>query len=105
MQDFTDGDQLIHGAGDLLDRHIRVDAMLVEDIDTVSFQTRKRLVDNGADSLRAAVETNLWTSIPETEFCGDHHLITDRRQSLSDKFLVRVRPIGLGRIEKCHAAV
>ena len=32
-------DQLFHGARDILDRHLGIDAMLVEEIDDVDLQT------------------------------------------------------------------
>ena len=49
-------DQLLHGAGDVLDRDARVDAVLVEQVDRVRPEPLQRGVDAAPDRLRAAVE-------------------------------------------------
>ena len=49
-------DQLLHRAGDVLDRDARVDAVLVEQVDRVGPEPLQRRVDAALDRLRAAVE-------------------------------------------------
>ena len=39
-------DQVLDGSGDILDRHIRVDAMLVVQIDRLDLQSRERALDH-----------------------------------------------------------
>ena len=72
------GDELAHGAGDILDRHRRVDAVLVEQVDVVGPQPLQRALDGRADVLRAAVgpASDLLAVLePEAELGGDHHLV------------------------------
>src|SRR6266542_747942 len=44
-------DQLLHRAGDVLDRHVRVDAVLVEQVDRVGAEPLQRSLDAAADRL------------------------------------------------------
>ena len=48
-------DQLADGAGDVLDGHVRVDAVLVEQVDRVDPEARERPLRGAADLLRARV--------------------------------------------------
>jgi hypothetical protein len=48
--------QLGHRADGVLDRRVRVDPMLVVQVDVVSAQARQRALDGGADVGRGAVE-------------------------------------------------
>ena len=56
MLDLALLDQLLDGAGDVFDRHVRVDAMLVEQIDTIGLQALQRGLDDGANTLGPAVQ-------------------------------------------------
>ena len=49
-------DQLLHRAGDLLDRHLRVDPVLVEQVDRVGPQPLQRAFDAALDRLGTAVD-------------------------------------------------
>jgi hypothetical protein len=49
-------DQLLDRAGDVLDRDIRVDAVVVEQVDRLDAQPAERPVDAAPDRLRPAVE-------------------------------------------------
>ena len=46
-------DELLDGAGDVLDGDVRVDAVLVEQVDGVGAQAPQGAVDGGADVVRA----------------------------------------------------
>lgn len=48
--------ELTDGAGDVLDRHIGVDAVLVEQVDRVGAQPAQRGIGDALDLLGAAVE-------------------------------------------------
>jgi len=52
-------DQLLHRARHVLDRHLRVDPMLVEQVDGVGLEPPQRGVGDLLDVLRPAVETGL----------------------------------------------
>ena len=56
MLDLPLRDQLLHRAGDLLDRHVRIDAVLVEEVDRFGPQPLERRLDAAPDRLRPAVE-------------------------------------------------
>jgi hypothetical protein len=53
------GDQFLDGAGHVLDRDVRIDAVLVQQIDRVAAQAAERGVHDGADVLRPAVQAAL----------------------------------------------
>lgn len=106
MPDLAFSDQCLDRAGDILDRSIGVDAVLVEEIDDIGLQTLQRLVGHGAYLLRAAVHAAL-AAIGievETEFRGDHHLLAKGGEGLSQKLFVLMGAVGLGRVEEGHAA-
>lgn len=93
-------DQLTDGAGNVLDRHIGVDAVLVEQVDVVGPQPLQGGVRYGSDVFGAGVQACGATLDAETEFSGDDDLISNRFQGLSDEFLIDIRaepsrPLGL----------
>ena len=94
-------DEFLHGAGDLLDRDVRVDAVLVEQVDPISPKPLRRLVDAPNDGLPAAVY------LPgsdrafevEAEFRRDHNLVADGLERLADELLVGERAVELGGVK------
>jgi hypothetical protein len=48
-------DRVLQRAGDVFDRHVRVDMMLIEQVDVVSLQADERRFGDGANVRRAAV--------------------------------------------------
>src|SRR5216684_758892 len=48
-------DQLFHGAGDVFDRHVQIDTMLVEQIDRIHLEPLERRLRNLLDVLRATI--------------------------------------------------
>ena len=48
--------QFLHRAGDVLDRHVRVDAVLIEQIDPIGLQPLQRGLDDLADVRGPAVQ-------------------------------------------------
>jgi hypothetical protein len=83
-------DQLLDGPGDLLDRHVGVDAVLVEQVDPVGAQPPQRVVYARADCLRAAVEPGLAAGAEEVEaeLGRDHDLLAYGFERLADQLLV-----------------
>ena len=53
-------DQLLHGARDVFDRHIRVDAVLIEQVDDVSLEALERSLGDLLDVLGPAIQTSLF---------------------------------------------
>ena len=95
--------------GDILDRHLRVDSVLVVEVDGVDPEPLQRAVDDLPDDLGAARHPPSWLTLDgidvPAEFGGDHHLTPVRRERLADEFLVGVRTVDLGGVEEGDAAV
>ena len=56
--DLALADQVLHGAGDVLDRHVRVDAVLIEEVDAVDLEPLERAVGDLLDVLGPAVQAD-----------------------------------------------
>ena len=107
MLDLAFLDQISDRAGDVFDRHVGVDAVLVEEIDGLDLEPFERALDDLLDVLRPAVEAPL---LPiriefEAELGRDHDLFAHRREGFAQEFFVRVWPVGLGRVEEGDAAL
>jgi hypothetical protein len=102
VPDLALSDQLLHRAGDVLDRDVRIDAMLVEQVDGVDAESLARGLGDTSNLLRPAVEADglagVRVDLP-SELRGDHHASTERLQRLADEFLVDVRAVDLGGVE------
>lgn len=82
-------DEILEGAGRVLDRHGQVNAVLVVQVDAVALQALERLRDHAANALRAAVQAIRDVDL-EAELGGDGDVVAD--QGLGDEFLVHVGP-------------
>jgi hypothetical protein len=96
--------QIFHRAGHILDRHARINPMLVEQVDALDLQSLEHRLDHRTDVLGPAVEPlpsavranqpNLWRSPPVVP-----------GGALRRPVLVVERTVDLGRIEQCHATL
>ena len=106
VPDLARRDQLADRAGDVLDRHVRVDPVLVEEVDHVGAQPlaarRRRPAAMCSGRLSRPVCAPLGVD-REPELGGDHHLVADRRQPLADELLVEERAVDLGGVEERDA--
>ena len=103
VSDFAFADQVLDRAGDIFDRHVRVNAMLIEEIDDAGLQSLERRFGHLLDVFRTAVEAPLLGVLGvdvEAELGCDHDLIAERSERLADQLLVRVRPVDFGGVEK-----
>ena len=99
-------DEFADRAGDVLDRHVRVDAVLVEQVDDVGPQPAQRRVGDPLDLLGAAVEPDRLAVLDApAELRGDHDLVAYRGERLADEFLVDVWAVDLGGVEEGDAAL
>jgi hypothetical protein len=108
MPDLTVGDQLLHCPGDVLDRNVRVDAVLVEQVNPVGPQSRERRIGYLPNVLWAAVESATLAGDRvdvECELGRYDDVIADRGEGLADEFLVSERPVGFGGVEEGDALV
>src|SRR3954471_17768122 len=100
-------DELLDRAGDVLDGDVRVHPVLVEQVDGVCSQATQRALHRGADVLRPAADPGLVAVLVEREpeLGGDHDVLADRLQRLTDQLLVVERAVDLGGVEQRDAAV
>ena len=105
VQHLALGDQLAHRPDGLLDRHVRVHAVLVVEVDAVGAEALERALDRAAHVLRAAVAHPgpLAVLVPyraHPELGGDHVLVPPPGDRLADQLLVRERAVHLRRVEE-----
>jgi hypothetical protein len=100
-------DETLDGAGDVLDRHLRVDAVLVEQIDGVGAEPAQRAIDGVADVVGVAGQPGLAALVVEreAELGGDDDLVAHGGEGFADKLLVDERAVDLGGVEEGDAAV
>ena len=89
----------------LLDGHIGIDSVLVEQVDMVGLQSRERFVNHFPNAFGATVQTAERKAVLEAEFGGDDYLVADWAQGFTEQLFVGERSIGLGRIEEGHALI
>ena len=107
MADLALGDELGQGADGLLDGGLRVDAVLVVQVDVVGAEPLQGALDRGADVRRAAVEdAGAATGVrDDAELRGQHHLVAAVLDGPADQFLVGVGTVDLGGVEVRDAEV
>ena len=107
MVDLAGLDELLDGAGDVLDGDVRVDAVLVEQVDGVGPQATQRALDGGADVVRSAADAGLLAVLVEgePELGGDDDVLADRLQRLTHQLLVVEGAVDLGGVEQGDAPV
>src|SRR5436309_2216697 len=79
--------ELLHRSGNVFDRHVRVDAVLIVQIDDVSLEPLERALGRFLDVLWPAIEGSPLASILRIrlppELCCDHHPITEWSKSFA----------------------
>ena len=103
VADFAGPDQLGHGADDVLDRHGRVDPVLVQQVDAVGVQPPEGRVDDLADVLRPAVDARSRPSAPIRKPNLVASSTRSRRAPASSRptsFSFSKGPVDLGRVEQ-----
>src|SRR6185369_17040920 len=104
-------DQFLHRSRYVFDRHVRIDTVLIKQIDDIDFKPLERGLGYLLDVLRPTVQARrsplhsprIDAGI-ETELGGNHHPIAKRRERLTDEFLVDERAIDLRSVEEGYAA-
>ena len=104
MPHLTLGDKILDGARHLLDRHIGIDPVLIEEVNRVDPQALQRLFGDLPDALGPAVESAAAAGAEiEAELRGDDHAALEWLKSLADQALIRERPVDFGRVKESHA--
>ena len=95
------GHQLGQRADGVLDRGVRVDPVLVVQVDVVNAEALQRALDRGADVRRAAVDdAGPATGVRhQAELRRHHDLVTTTLDGPADQFLVEVRAVNLGGVD------
>lgn len=100
MLDLAFGDEVLHGAGDILNRHFGVRTVLVEKIDAIGPETLERALDRRFHPLRTAVE-----AAHQAKLRRNDNLMPKRRHGLAHNFFVEKRTVDLRRIEERHSLI
>jgi hypothetical protein len=79
--------------------HLRIDTVLVEQIDSVGAESLERSLGDLLDVLRPAVEAREGGEV-EAELRGDHHLIPEGSKRFANEFLIGERAVDLGGVEE-----
>src|SRR4051812_22433246 len=80
-------DEVLDRARDVLDRHGRVDPVLIIQIDVISPQTLQGGFNDALDALRSTIKSDGAVD-REAKFRGDLDLVADRLERLANKFFV-----------------
>src|ERR1700678_2414568 len=83
VQHFSFYDQLFHRAGYVFNWHVRIDPVLVVQIDAVGPEALQRSLNHFLDVLGPAVKKKAALFIVEAKFVCDSYSVADRRERLS----------------------
>ena len=100
-------DQTPDGARDVFDRHVRIHAVLIEEIDRIDTEPFQRALRDLLDVLRSAVHGIQFAFVGrverEPELRGDHHLVAQRSERLAHELFVHERTVGFRGVEERDA--
>ena len=107
MKHLALSNQILQGSGHVLDGHLRIDAMLVEQVNAVGSQAPQLGLDHLPDVFGPAVSstaslTRLLIDV-EAELGGHYDPMANALKGLADDFLRKEGAIGLGGIEQRDA--
>ena len=106
MPDLAFVNQVFDRTGDVFDWHVRVDAVLVEEVDPIGLEPLQRRLGHLANVRRPAVQPHQLAVVElEAELGGDHDLVAHGTERLADHLFVRERSVDFGRVEKRHPAL
>jgi hypothetical protein len=109
VNDFALGDEVLNGSSHVLDRDGGIDAVLVEQVDSVGAEALQHRVDGATYVVGLAVGSasplpGLRVAV-EPEHRGDDHLVTYGLKRFADDAFGLQWPVGFGRVEERHALV
>src|SRR5437762_1351258 len=102
--------QLLHRSRHVLDRHVRIDAMLIEQINHIGPESLERTLGDLLDVLRPAIQprrtlhSTRISSEVEPELGGDDYLLSKRSEPFADEFFICKGAINFSSIEERDAA-
>jgi hypothetical protein len=110
MADLACGDQFPHRAGHLLNRHVGINAMLIEEVDDVDLKPLQGTFDGPLNVFRLTIDGRssglvVRTGQVEAELCGDDHLVANGLERFTHDFLVGERTVDFRRVKEGDAAI
>jgi len=101
--------QFLDCSGHVFDGHVRVNPVLIKQIEGLNLESLERSLGDLLDVLWTAIQTcPAGTSIRiglEPELGGDHHLSAERRKRFTKEFFVGEGTVDFSRIEEGDASV
>jgi len=101
------GDKIRNRARHILDRDVRIDAVLIKEIDSVRPEALETAVRDTLDVVRTTVQSASFLGDRidlEPELGGDHDIIANRCERLADDRLADERAVDLRGVEEANAA-
>ena len=104
MQDFAFVEEFLHRARDFFNRHFRIDAMNVIQIDVIGAEPLQRTFHCFAQSLRTRIKSDAFaiSNIPAA-FRRELDAIAHGLESLADQFFIAIDRIHFRRVEEVDA--
>src|SRR5438128_12035211 len=106
-------DQFFHRASHVFDWHVRINAVLIKQIDGIDLEALERCIRDLLDMLWAAVEA--WRSLHPSgielrikikpEFCCNHNLSAKGSEGFAYKFFICEWAVHFGSVEERDAAL
>src|SRR5262245_14834630 len=100
--------QVLHRSRHVFDRHVRVDAVLINQVYGLDLESLERRLGDLLDVLWPTIQPHpTWLSVGlkfEPELCGDHHSLTEGSEGFAHEFFVCERAVNFSGIEECDAA-
>src|ERR1700722_7268401 len=84
----------LYRSGNILHGYVRINTVLVEEVDPIGTQALERVVGDLADALRAAVRPLGRNAVPEAKFRCDDHLVAHRLKRLAHDLFIEAWAIG-----------
>jgi hypothetical protein len=103
--DFAGYEQILHRAGALFHRHVRIGPMHLIKIDDIGLQPAQRIVDFLQDAAATGVAERLAVLPVEACFGGDGHLRAPASQRRTDDLLGMAEAIDRRGVDQCDAAI
>lgn len=97
--------QFRDGSGQILNGHVRINAMLVVKINDIHAQAFERSFHGRADLLGSAVLDLAAVATADAERGGNHRLITEGRERFAQQCFIGMGTVDFGDIEKGDAAI
>ena len=89
--------QVLHCSRYIFDRHVQINAVLIEEIDVIRPRPLVRGLRHSLDLLRPAIQADDLAILNiKAELACNQHPVAHRRQSFADQLFIRMRAISFG---------